>query len=231
MAEKLIRGGEIVFTLNVAHMRTLASEGAFRAAYAAATLVTLDSRFFKRWILQKHDLTVVAGSDLVAYLAEHGRLAHKKIYYLGNIDVVTLEEVFPGTILKSRSPSFGFIDKREERDDLSRDIISFDPDLVLAAVGSPQSELFVKQLLTDGLPKKSSVLCCGAAVEFLSGQQHRAPAVLQHLGVEWLWRLMKSPKRLARRYWSDLLFCLSNARAIGRRPPGKLQFASFSVKL
>ena len=48
-----------------------------------------------------------------------------------------------------------------------------------------------------------TALCIGASVEFLVGAQVRAPKVLRRAGVEWAWRLLRQPRRLARRYLID----------------------------
>src|SRR5206468_13039467 len=43
-------------------------------------------------------------------------------------------------------------------------------------------------------------LCVGAGLEFLTGDQKRAPRLIQRLGLEWAHRLATNPRRLARRY-------------------------------
>ena len=43
-------------------------------------------------------------------------------------------------------------------------------------------------------------LCVGASINFLTGLERRAPVWMQHLSLEWLFRLLQDPRRLARRY-------------------------------
>jgi UDP-N-acetyl-D-mannosaminuronic acid transferase (WecB/TagA/CpsF family) len=43
-------------------------------------------------------------------------------------------------------------------------------------------------------------LCVGAAIDFVTGAQRRAPLWLQRAGLEWLFRLGQNPARLASRY-------------------------------
>jgi exopolysaccharide biosynthesis WecB/TagA/CpsF family protein len=43
-------------------------------------------------------------------------------------------------------------------------------------------------------------LCVGAAVNFLTGTERRAPRWMQRSGTEWLFRLLNDPLRLAKRY-------------------------------
>jgi exopolysaccharide biosynthesis WecB/TagA/CpsF family protein len=43
-------------------------------------------------------------------------------------------------------------------------------------------------------------LCIGASIDFLTGKQRCAPVWLHKAGLEWLYRLLSDPQRLARRY-------------------------------
>ncbi len=43
-------------------------------------------------------------------------------------------------------------------------------------------------------------LCVGASINFLTGDERRAPGWMQRLGIEWLYRLLQDPRRLAARY-------------------------------
>jgi exopolysaccharide biosynthesis WecB/TagA/CpsF family protein len=64
------------------------------------------------------------------------------------------------------------------------------------AVGSPQQELIAAQVTgATGFG-----LCIGAALEFLTGDQVRAPRAFQKTGMEWAYRLASNPRRLWRRY-------------------------------
>ena len=61
-----------------------------------------------------------------------------------------------------------------------------------------------QQLIAEGLRERGRqdgiALCVGASVDFLSGKQKRAPAIMQFAGLEWLYRLATNPRRLWRRY-------------------------------
>lgn len=74
----------------------------------------------------------------------------------------------------------------------------FGPDLVFVCLGSPKQEewyLHWRSLLPSAV-----YIGAGAALDFAAGDIRRAPKVLQHLGLEWLWRLLLEPRRLAHRY-------------------------------
>jgi Glycosyl transferase WecG/TagA/CpsF family len=58
----------------------------------------------------------------------------------------------------------------------------------------------------------------GASIDFLTGKQRRAPVWLQKIGLEWLYRLLSDPRRLASRYLIEcprilyLIYLKSNER-------------------
>jgi N-acetylglucosaminyldiphosphoundecaprenol N-acetyl-beta-D-mannosaminyltransferase len=82
-----------------------------------------------------------------------------------------------------------------ERDDLiQKEIISLQPALLLAGLGSPRQELFLAKLL----PKlKATVgIGVGGAFEILSGLKPRAPAILSNHGWEWGYRMFHEPQKI-----------------------------------
>jgi N-acetylglucosaminyldiphosphoundecaprenol N-acetyl-beta-D-mannosaminyltransferase len=46
-------------------------------------------------------------------------------------------------------------------------------------------------------------LCVGATIDFLAGEQSRAPVWMRRVGLEWLYRVAREPRRLAARYAKD----------------------------
>jgi exopolysaccharide biosynthesis WecB/TagA/CpsF family protein len=76
----------------------------------------------------------------------------------------------------------------------------------LLAVGSPVQEQVAAALAAAGAT--GTGLCVGAALDFWTGLTPRAPRWLRRLGLEWLFRLWREPRRLARRYLIDDLAIL-----------------------
>jgi len=73
---------------------------------------------------------------------------------------------------------------------------------VFLAVGSPRQEILAAAIQATGCARGVG-LCVGASLEFLAGAQRRAPAWMRHADLEWLYRLTRDPRRLARRYLVD----------------------------
>jgi len=87
----------------------------------------------------------------------------------------------------------------EEETQLQKVIQEFQPDLVFVAFGAPYQEEWVIAHL--GLLKKSGVklvMVVGGAFDVLLGKVPRAPLFIQHLGLEWLYRLIQQPWRWRR---------------------------------
>ena len=71
--------------------------------------------------------------------------------------------------------------------------------LLFVAYGAPAQDLWIAR----NLPKLRTVkvaMGVGGAFDFLAGLQKRAPAFLRRIGLEWLWRLIREPRR-AKRIW------------------------------
>jgi UDP-N-acetyl-D-mannosaminuronic acid transferase (WecB/TagA/CpsF family) len=70
--------------------------------------------------------------------------------------------------------------------------------VLLVAMGNPKQELFIKDhLAATGCALGIGV---GALFDFLAGDVPRAPLSVQHWRLEWVYRLLQEPRRLARRY-------------------------------
>jgi N-acetylglucosaminyldiphosphoundecaprenol N-acetyl-beta-D-mannosaminyltransferase len=73
---------------------------------------------------------------------------------------------------------------------------------VFLAVGSPRQERLAAAIKATG--RATGVgLCIGASLEFIAGAKRRAPVWMRRAGLEWLHRLGRDPRRLARRYLLD----------------------------
>lgn len=77
------------------------------------------------------------------------------------------------------------------------DIAAHGTRILFVGMGDPAQRFWVDDHL-DRLPP--AVLTCGGLFDWLSGANRRAPEWMIRAGLEWLWRLMIEPRRLAKRY-------------------------------
>lgn len=77
----------------------------------------------------------------------------------------------------------------------------YKPDIILFGMGMPNQELLATKVLKKVDSNKPLLIICGGAlIDFYAKRVKRAPKFLRKLGLEWLYRLYKEPKRLFKRY-------------------------------
>jgi N-acetylglucosaminyldiphosphoundecaprenol N-acetyl-beta-D-mannosaminyltransferase len=147
----------------------------------------------------------VPGSDLVLSLPQAAATAGVGVFLLGgNPGVATaaaerLEDLHPelGSV-GSYCPPLGFEDDPAELARIKAALRETNPGLVLIGLGFPKQERLIRRLRAE-LPR-AWFAGVGISLSFLAGDQERAPAFLQRIGLEWLHRLCHEPRRLSRRY-------------------------------
>lgn len=71
--------------------------------------------------------------------------------------------------------------------------------VVVLAMGMPKQEEIAVQI-QERLGRPALLICGGAILDFSAERFNRAPAVFRKAGLEWMYRLLKEPRRLAKRY-------------------------------
>ena len=93
-----------------------------------------------------------------------------------------------------------------------KEIIKCKPDIVLVALGMPQQEELIYKYLDKF--KKGIFVGVGGSFDVLSGTIKRAPKIFIKLNLEWLYRILKEPKRLKRFYNNNIKFILKIKKII-----------------
>ncbi len=82
------------------------------------------------------------------------------------------------------------------------------PGIVILGMGMPKQER-IAQLIAAEITAPILIINGGAILDFWAGRFKRAPLWMRHIGMEWLYRLLNEPQRLARRYiWGNFIFLL-----------------------
>jgi exopolysaccharide biosynthesis WecB/TagA/CpsF family protein len=197
------RYGYIV-TPNVDHAIRHYYDANFRALYAQAAYVLLDSRFLANilGLIKGQIFRVCPGSDLTASVLCQVIEPHDAAVLVGGsaAQAQELRQRFGLTALHHIDPPMNFIADNVAVESCLRDIEAASPfRFCLLAIGSPQQEIIAQKLKERGIAR-GLALCVGAAVNYLTGVEKRAPLWMQRLGFEWLFRLIQDPKRMAKRY-------------------------------
>jgi exopolysaccharide biosynthesis WecB/TagA/CpsF family protein len=160
-----------------------------------------------RWALNRFygtDLNDrVYGPTLTLRVLEKADRKGLKVYLFGSTED-TLEKLsefidsrFPNVNLTGMHPDrFREATHEEDLEDINK-INDTGSHIVLVGRGCPRQEVWV----ADHLGKiKAVMMAVGAAFDFHAGNMKQAPRWMQDRGLEWLYRLVKEPRRLWKRY-------------------------------
>ena len=149
----------------------------------------------------------VCGSDLLDTVCAYGLPARLPSLLLrrqpagGGVADRSTERRHPGLIVAGyRSPPFRPLTADEDAEDIAA-INEARPDFVWIGLGMPKQEKWMVEHL--GKIDATALIGVGAAFDFHAGTKPRAPIWMQRSGLEWLFRLMTEPRRLAHRYLID----------------------------
>lgn len=191
-----------IVTPNVDHVVRLngdVREAALGAAYTNADLCVCDSRVLALLArIRGIRLPVVTGSDLTAALLQKVLARGDRVAIVGgNTELVRcLSAQYSHVEFVHYCPPMGLRRDIAAQTAAAAFIAQAKCRFTFLAVGSPQQELIAERV--EG--GTGFGLCIGAALEFLTGDQVRAPMVMRRTGTEWAYRLASDPRRLWRRY-------------------------------
>jgi exopolysaccharide biosynthesis WecB/TagA/CpsF family protein len=193
-----------VVTPNVDHLIRYCEDPAFRVLYRSAQYTLLDSRVvaLAMRLLKGVHLAVCPGSDLTAELLTQVVSPLDRLILIGGSESQAREIAAKYGLGNAdhHNPPMGFIANAEATETCLRFIEARSPfRFCFVAVGSPQQEMIAQRLQARG-KARGLVLCVGASLNYLTGAEQRAPRWMQRFALEWLYRLMQNPRRLARRY-------------------------------
>ncbi len=192
-----------VVTPNADHLVRMACDPKLRAIYQQASMCLLDSRVVAclARLLGLAAPPVVTGSDLTAYLLAHCIPPGERVTIIGLSAAFLPALVARYNLLPPAHhvPPMGFDADPAAMAQAVAFVRAHPSRFVFLAVGSPRQEYLAAALAAAGNVTGTG-LCIGASLEFLAGARRRAPGFLQHLCLEWLFRLINEPARLGRRY-------------------------------
>jgi N-acetylglucosaminyldiphosphoundecaprenol N-acetyl-beta-D-mannosaminyltransferase len=191
-----------------AQLVTLAAkQPRFAAALRSADLATADgisivlaARLLRRPVPER-----VTGGDLMERLCIEAARHNLSVFFLGGLPGAAegtarkFERNHPGfRTAGTLCPAPGF-----ERDPLEcaricKQIAEARPDLLCVAFGAPKQEIWMLENCPT-LPIGAAI-SVGAALDTQAGLRKRAPEWTHRIGCEWLYRLIREPRRLWRRY-------------------------------
>ncbi len=205
--EELPAGRQVlVNTINQYSYCIAEADDAFRQALKQSDVllpdgvaITLSARFLLGKKIRK-----IAGADLHQFLLEKMNREQGKVFYLGAAPA-TLEKIherlgreFPAIRVGSFSPPYKPQFSAEESQAMIDAVNAFQPDVLFVGMTAPKQEKWAfqhKSRLDAGY-----ICSIGAVFDFYAGTVSRPHRLWIALGLEWLGRLLKEPRRLWKRY-------------------------------
>lgn len=133
------------------------------------------------------------------------RSPQRTVMFMGNsekvLDLVVKRaaEVYPHLKIVTYSPPYKPEFSEEDNKAIVEAINAADPDLLWIGMTAPKQEKWTYSHWNE-LNIHCHVGTIGAVFDFFAGTVERAPMWWQRHGLEWLYRLLKEPKRMWRRY-------------------------------
>lgn len=201
-----------LITPNVDHLVKLQKDEDFYKVYQQAEWVVCDSKilYLMSKLLKKPLPEAIPGSSFfTAYYMYHKDDPNCKIFLLGAAEGIAEkarlninEKVGREIVVGAHSPSYGFEKNEKECEELVKIVNNSGANVLLVGVGAPKQEKWIMKY-RDRMPNVDVFMALGATIDFEAGTLKRAPEIWQKCGMEWLYRALKEPKRLFKRYFVD----------------------------
>lgn len=138
----------------------------------------------------------VAGSDLVCHLLTLVAKKSLKVAVINFSDSLStsgeIERALPKQFSGLRIKVFEIGRQGSETPLTLGSLRSFQPTLLLVALGAPKQDLWIKYNLPN-FPSVRLAMGVGGSLDFLTGKRKRGPHWMQRAGLEWLYRLFSKP--------------------------------------
>ncbi|HJB25589.1 MAG TPA: WecB/TagA/CpsF family glycosyltransferase [Firmicutes bacterium] len=147
----------------------------------------------------------ITGVDLVTFLFEEADKKKKSLFLYGAKPEVMetlvgkLHREYPGMHICGYHDGYS-----GDGDEILGEAVRLKPDIVLVALGIPKQELLIDRHFADA--EKGIFVGVGGSFDVISGTKKRAPHFFVKHNLEWLYRIVKEPKRIKRFYHSNVRF-------------------------
>ena len=201
----MARNGSFIFACANPHSLVVAQQDSqFREALESANAVVADGVGCK-WAGLLAGVSVgprITGSDFFVSIMDQLNRSDGRAFFFGSSERVLTQLAervrveFPRVQVRSLSPPFRPWTDAENRQ-MIESIRAFNPDVLWVGMTAPKQE---KWVAANRMPLKVPVIgSIGAVFDYYAGVTQRAPPWICNLGLEWLYRLPREPKRLWRR--------------------------------
>lgn len=218
------RTGRQIATVNPEFIMEAQANSRFRDVINAADCNLADGvglEYASRILFGRQVFHRMTGVTATLKLCEHAVQSGKSVYFAGSGEGIArmaadvLQRKFPKLTVAGAEtgiPLEGTRTQVEYTDDLIERINAVRPDILLVAFGAPKQELWIADNLSR-MPSVKIAMGVGGTLDYLSGAVAYAPAWIRRLGLEWLYRLIREPRRWNRIITATVRFPLAVVRS------------------
>jgi N-acetylglucosaminyldiphosphoundecaprenol N-acetyl-beta-D-mannosaminyltransferase len=151
----------------------------------------------------------ITGSNLTPLVLKRAELSNWKVLIINNKKGLSIKNDIEN-YLNNNYPNLKYlvldVNRKENLNESDlQNINKFSPQIMFCTFGSPYQEKFIF-FNKDKIKSLRLSLAVGGSFDFLTKRIKRAPKILQRIGLEWLYRLLKQPKRIKRIYRATFVF-------------------------
>lgn len=150
--------------------------------------------------LNKKNIKKIAGADIHKHLLEDANKNGKKVFYLGaalkTLDLIEkrIGKEYPNIKMGSYSPPYKVKFSESDSEKMINQVNSFNPDILFVGMTAPKQEKWVTMHKNE--LNATITVSIGAVFDFYAGTVKRSSDFWINIGLEWLPRLLREPKRL-----------------------------------
>ncbi len=184
-----------VVTLNLEILSLALIDDNLAKVIKEASLVVSDGRWvaFLVRLFKGIRMKAIPGIELTEEILSH--YPDTKVYLLGSKPSI-VEKAYLSLSQEYGVNIVGFHDGYFENDEnIIKDIKDNDSSLLIVGMGTPKQEIWI---YTNKKELNLPTIGVGGSIDVWSGESHRAPFFFTSLGLEWLYRTTKEPRRLRR---------------------------------
>ncbi|MEG4376016.1 MULTISPECIES: WecB/TagA/CpsF family glycosyltransferase [unclassified Microcoleus] len=160
-------------------------------------------RWALNWLYHTELPDRVCGPNAMLQICERAAEEGLPIYLYGSQASVlealsrNLCQRFPKLIIAGTQPSKFRHVSPQEKQEIAQQIRNSGAAITFVGLGCPRQEVWAYEYRDDlSMP----LIAVGAAYDFHAGNLAKSPEFLSKIGLEWLFRMMKEPRRLWQRY-------------------------------
>jgi N-acetylglucosaminyldiphosphoundecaprenol N-acetyl-beta-D-mannosaminyltransferase len=196
----------LISCLNAHSFNILQSDKLYESAILKSQVVLPDgiAIVYALRFLTGAKLRKISGHMLFDHEMKKLNLSKGRCFFLGscietnNLIKARINREYPNITVDSYSPPYKKEFNKEDNQIMISKINFFQPDVLFIGMTAPKQEKWASAHFDDLSVKH--ICCIGAVFDFYAYPNRNPPGWMINIGLEWLYRLIREPKRLWRRY-------------------------------